>query len=57
MGDILDTVAQSVPADAPALIYGERTVSGSEFDRRSDALARRFLPAATEYARRELGVG
>ncbi|MBW2280242.1 MAG: acyl-CoA synthetase [Deltaproteobacteria bacterium] len=43
MGDILDAVAGAVPADAPALIYGEQTRSWSEFDARSNALARQLL--------------
>lgn len=43
MGDILETVAGAVPADAPALIYGEQVVSWADLDRRSNALARQLL--------------
>lgn len=43
MGDILEGVAKALPDDAPALVYGDRTVSWRELDRRSNALARQLL--------------
>jgi len=39
LGDILDGLPSVMPADALALIYGDRTVSWSSFDRRSNSLA------------------
>ena len=41
-GDILDGLAEVVPGDSPALIHGDSTTSWSEFDRRSNNLARQF---------------
>jgi fatty-acyl-CoA synthase len=42
-GDIFDSVAEAVPEDSPALIHGDRTVTWSEMDRRSNNLARQLL--------------
>jgi fatty-acyl-CoA synthase len=41
-GDILDTVARVTPGDRPALIWGDNRVTWSEFDRRTNNLARRM---------------
>ena len=43
LADILETVASALPGHAPALVYGERTVSWADLDRRSNALARQLL--------------
>ena len=42
-GDMFDAVARAVPSDRPALICGERVVTWSEFDRRTNSLARSLL--------------
>ena len=42
-GDILDAIAPNLPADAPALIHGERTITWPELDRRSNNLARALI--------------
>lgn len=42
-GDMLDRLPEAVPADNPALIHGERTISWGEFDRRTNNLAKVFL--------------
>ncbi len=42
MADIWEAVAGVIP-DEPALIHEERTVTWAEFDRRSNALARRLI--------------
>jgi fatty-acyl-CoA synthase len=42
-GDILDSVGAVVPADKPCVIQGERVITWSEFNRRTNNLARRFL--------------
>jgi fatty-acyl-CoA synthase len=42
-GDILDALAKTVPGDKPAIVQGDRTLTWSEFDRRSNNLGRRFL--------------
>jgi fatty-acyl-CoA synthase len=42
-GDILDGIEAVLPADAPALIHGERAISWGEFSRRSNNLARALL--------------
>jgi fatty-acyl-CoA synthase len=47
-GDILDTLAECVPPDAPALIHGTRTITWSEFDRRTNNLARAMLQAGAQ---------
>ncbi len=39
-GDILDAVAEAVPADAPAFIHGGRTIAWPEASRRMNNLAR-----------------
>ncbi len=39
-GDILDATAAVMPAEAPALMHGERTVGWGDFDRRTNRLAR-----------------
>ncbi|MFN3233465.1 MAG: acyl-CoA synthetase [Alphaproteobacteria bacterium] len=39
-GDMLDAVAAQAPADAPALIHGDRVVLWPDFDRRTNAIAR-----------------
>jgi len=39
-GDMIDAVAGVVPGTSPALIHGERIVSWSEFDRRTNNIAR-----------------
>ena len=44
-GDILDAVATLMPADAPALIHGDRVIGWGEFDRRTNALARGLVKA------------
>ena len=40
-GDILDALEGVFPANAPALIHGDRTTSWGEFSRRSNNLAAR----------------
>ena len=42
-GDIMDATAQVTPGDKPALIHGERVTTWSEFDRRTNALARGLM--------------
>jgi acyl-CoA synthetase (AMP-forming)/AMP-acid ligase II len=42
-GDILDAVGNVVPADRPALIHGDRTITWSELVTRSNNLARNML--------------
>ncbi len=42
-GDIFDAVAEAVPGDHPALIHGERVITWSDLDRRSNNLARALL--------------
>jgi len=42
-GDILDANGREVPGDKPALIHGDRVTSWTEFDRRSNALARGLI--------------
>jgi 3-oxocholest-4-en-26-oate---CoA ligase len=42
-GDILDAIAEAVPADRPALIHGERVISWGDYTRRTNNLAQRFL--------------
>ena len=42
-GDILDALADTVPPENPALIHDNRTVTWSEFDKRSNNLARALL--------------
>jgi len=39
-GDILDAVADAVPADAPAFVHGERTIPWGDASRRMNNLAR-----------------
>ena len=47
-GDLCDATARVVPPERPALIHRDMTVTWSEFDRRTNNLAR---------ALRELGLG
>ena len=42
-GDLFDAVAKIVPPDHPALVHGGRTTTWSQFDKRSNNLARGFL--------------
>jgi acyl-CoA synthetase (AMP-forming)/AMP-acid ligase II len=42
-GDILDANGREVPGDKPALIHGDRVTSWTEFDRRTNALARGLI--------------
>jgi acyl-CoA synthetase (AMP-forming)/AMP-acid ligase II len=42
-GDILDAIAPVMPADAPALIHGDRVVTWSQLTRRSNNLARALI--------------
>lgn len=42
-GDIIDAIVPVLPEDAPALIHGDRIISWSEFDRRTNSLARALL--------------
>ena len=42
-GDILDALPKALPADAPALIHGDRTITWGETSRRSNNLARAIL--------------
>jgi len=42
-GDIIDAIVPALPEDAPALIHGDLIVSWSEFDRRTNSLARSLL--------------
>ncbi|MEO5640213.1 MAG: acyl-CoA synthetase [Sphingomicrobium sp.] len=44
-GDLLDATAGVVPPDRPAIIRGDRTISWSDFDRRTNSLARAMLAA------------
>jgi acyl-CoA synthetase (AMP-forming)/AMP-acid ligase II len=44
-GDIIDTVAQVVPGDAPALIHGDHVTNWRDFHARTNALARGLLTA------------
>jgi acyl-CoA synthetase (AMP-forming)/AMP-acid ligase II len=45
--DTWEAVAQSIP-DAPALIHGEKRVTWSEFDQRSNGIARALLDLGVE---------
>lgn len=47
-GDILDAIIPVLPEDAPALMHGEHIVTWSEFDRRTNALARNLLSAGAQ---------
>lgn len=42
-GDILDTIVTILPPDRPALVHGDRVITWSELDRRSNNLARALL--------------
>jgi 3-oxocholest-4-en-26-oate---CoA ligase len=42
-GDLLDAVAEAVPADAPVFIHGERRVAGGDGSRRMNNLARGLI--------------
>jgi 3-oxocholest-4-en-26-oate---CoA ligase len=42
-GDLLDAVAEAVPADAPAFIHGERRISWGDASRRMNNLARGLI--------------
>lgn len=47
-GDIIDAVAEVVPASAPALIHGKRVINWPEFHGRTNALARGLIEAGHE---------
>lgn len=47
-GDLLDVTAKCVPADRPALIQGDHVVTWSEFDQRTNRLARAMLSSGLE---------
>jgi acyl-CoA synthetase (AMP-forming)/AMP-acid ligase II len=47
-GDLLDGCDAVIPADAPALIHGDRVVSWGEFSRRSNNLAARLRDLGAE---------
>ena len=42
-GDMLDAVGQAVPADHPAIFFGQQTITWGEFDKRTNRLAHSFL--------------
>ena len=42
-GDMLDAISPVMPADAPAVIHGERTIFWPEFTERSNRLARALI--------------
>src|SRR5271168_2187371 len=42
-GDLFDATAANVPGERPALIRGERVISWSQFDARTNRLARAML--------------
>ncbi|MEQ9143603.1 MAG: acyl-CoA synthetase [Parvibaculaceae bacterium] len=42
-GDILDAIAPVLPADAPAMIHGDRTITWGETTKRSNNLARALI--------------
>ncbi len=42
-GDMLDAVGQAVPADHPAIHYGDTTLRWGDFDRQTNRLARALL--------------
>lgn len=42
-GDILDAIAPVLPADAPALVHGDRTITWGEKDKRTNNLARALI--------------
>ncbi|MBE8190971.1 MAG: acyl-CoA synthetase, partial [Alphaproteobacteria bacterium] len=48
-GDILDTIIPILPPEHPALIHGERVITWSEMDRRSNNLARALLARDIAY--------
>ncbi|WP_200959376.1 AMP-binding protein, partial [Hydrogenophaga sp. Root209] len=52
LADILDGVAACVPADRPAIVYGEKVVSWGELDARSNRVARALLAAGHEAGER-----
>ena len=43
-GDIYDALGAALPADAPALIHGDRAISWGDFTARSNRLARPWAP-------------
>ena len=43
-GDIYDALGAALPADAPALIHGDRAISWGDFTARSNRLARAWAP-------------
>jgi fatty-acyl-CoA synthase len=45
LGDVFETVAQSIEPHAPAVLCDGETLTWADFDRRSNALARRLLEA------------
>jgi fatty-acyl-CoA synthase len=44
-GDLLDATAATVPGDRPALIHGDRVICWTDFDARTNRLARAMLSA------------
>ena len=42
-GDILDTIAPMLPADAPAMIHGDRMITWGETTKRTNNLARGLI--------------
>jgi 3-oxocholest-4-en-26-oate---CoA ligase len=47
-GDLLDLVGNTVEANAPVLLHGDRRYSWQNFTRRTNALARAFLAAGAQ---------
>jgi fatty-acyl-CoA synthase len=47
-GDIMDGIEAVLPADAPALIHGDRAISWNHFSRRTNNLARALLERGAE---------
>ncbi len=47
-GDILDAVASATAPDAVAIVHGSREIGWTDFDERSNALARTFIAAGAK---------
>jgi len=45
LGDVFETIAQNIEPDAPAILCDGQTLTWADFERKSNALARRFLAA------------
>ena len=43
LGDILDTVGSRLPTDHPTLIHGDRVITRSEFEARTNSIAHKLL--------------